>query len=222
MRRYSLGHFVLRVRWLNTMADVNWPELITAACHGNQRAWGTVVEHVRPFLRQAAGRDLAGRVRRRVDPSDVVQRSLLEAWQARATFAGASQAELLAWLSRILERNLRDAVRVHIEADKRSVRQERSLEELRSSGAARPEVFISSELSPQSQVVRREAFARLVQFLDELPPRQRQAVRMRYLERRTLKEIAAHFECNENTAAQLIARGLANLRHRHRHQSPSN
>jgi RNA polymerase sigma-70 factor (ECF subfamily) len=200
----------------------DWPNLIDSAMRGDEPAWRTIVEQLRPHLRQAAARQLAERVRRRVDPSDIVQQSLLEAWNARGTFAGLSKAELVAWLGRIVERNLQDTVRQHIGTDMRTVDRERSLDELRSSGAARPDVFISAELSPRSLLARREALGRLARFLDDLPPRQRQAVRMRYIERRTLNEIAVHFALSENAAAQLLARGLSNLRRRHEQlKSPS-
>ena len=204
------------------MTDSDWGNTIAAAGQGDERAWDAILEQLRPLLRQFADRQLDGGLRRRVEPSDVVQESLAEAWKARAGFKGRSRAELVAWLQAILEHNVQDAVREHIEADKRSVRQERSLDELRSSGAAGPDVFISAEPSPASRLARRESIARLMQFLDDLPPRQREAVRMRYLERRTLKEIATNFECNENAAAQLIARGVSTLRRSLKQlQSPS-
>jgi RNA polymerase sigma-70 factor, ECF subfamily len=204
------------------MSDSDWGNLIAAASQGNEDAWQAIVERLQPLLRQLADRQLDQHVRQRVAPSDVVQDSLADAWKARAGFKGVSKRELVAWLQAILEHNVRDLIREHVEADKRTVNRERSLDELRSSGAARPDVFISAELSPRSQLARREAIGRLSRFLDDLPQRQRQAVQMRYIEHRTLKEIADHFACKKNAAAQLIARGLANLRHHHKQiQSPS-
>jgi RNA polymerase sigma-70 factor (ECF subfamily) len=201
----------------------DWGNLIASAGQGDKQAWDLMVERLRPLLRQLADRQLDGRLRHRVEPSDIVQESLADAWKAREGFKGRSRAELVAWFQAILEHNVQDAVREHIEADKRSVRQERSLDELRSSGAARPDVFISAELSPGTRLARRESIARLMQFLDDLPPRQREALRMRYIEHRTLHEIAAHLNCKTNAAAQLIARGLSNLRRSHEQvQSPSN
>lgn len=199
----------------------DWGKLINSAAHGDEMAWRAIVERLRPMLCQTADRELAPRVRRRVDPSDVVQRSLLEAWQARATFGGSTAGELQKWLCRILEHNLQDVIRQHIQTDMRTVDRERSLDELRSSGAGRLDLFASAGLSPRSTLARREALARLTRYLDDLPHRQRHAVRMRYIERRSLKEIAADFGCNENAAAQLLARGLRNLRRLHEQfQSP--
>jgi RNA polymerase sigma-70 factor (ECF subfamily) len=203
------------------MSDSDWSRLIAAASIGETGAWQRIIEELRPLLRQIADRELDSGLRHRVEPSDIVQESLADAWKAWAVFKGRSKAELIAWLQTILEHNVQDAVREHIEAEKRSVKQERSLDELRSSGADRRDLFASAELSPRSQVARRESLGRLSRFLDDLPPRQRQAVHMRYIERCTLKEIAAGFGLSENAAAQLIARGLSNLRRCHELQSPS-
>ncbi len=203
------------------MPDTNWSNLITAARAGDQRAWQSIVEHVRPQLREAATRQLSRRLRRRTDPSDVVQQSFAEAWVARADFAGSSKAELERWLRRILERNLQDAVRRHIQTDMRSVDHERSFDELVSSGDFRPEVFLADNLSPRSEVARREAVARAVDALDNLPQQQSEAVKMRYLEGCSLAEMAARLNLTENAAAQLLHRGLQNLRRRHEQlQSP--
>jgi DNA-directed RNA polymerase specialized sigma24 family protein len=130
------------------MPDTNWFNLIAAARTGDERAWRSIVEHLRPQLREDAARQLSRRLRRRTDPSDVVQQSLTEAWVDRGQFAGSSKAELEKWLRRILERNLQDAVRRHIQTDMRSVDHERSFDELLSSGDFRPEVFLAEELSP--------------------------------------------------------------------------
>ncbi|MEX2142460.1 MAG: sigma-70 family RNA polymerase sigma factor [Pirellulales bacterium] len=198
------------------MTDPNWPHLIAAALQGDQHAWQTMVEQLRPLLRQTAAGQLPQRVRRRVDPSDVVQQSLLEAWKARAGFGGSSQAELLKWLCRIVERNLQDVLRQHIQADKRSVDHERSLDELRSSGAFRPEVFVASELSPRSELAHREVLSRLVDSVATLSPQQRDAVRMRYFERCSLADMAARLDLTENAAAQLLHRGLQSIRRLYR------
>jgi RNA polymerase sigma-70 factor (ECF subfamily) len=190
--------------------------LIAAAQAGDEFAWQAIVAHVRPQLRASAARQLSPRVRRRADPSDVVQQSLAEAWVARADFAGRSKAELEKWLRRILERNLQDAVRRHIQTSKRSVDHERSFAEILSSGDFRPEVFLADELSPGSEIARRELLACVVSLLEALPRGQREAVKLRYLDRCSLAEMAARLDLNENAAAQLLHRGLQNLRRRYR------
>jgi RNA polymerase sigma-70 factor (ECF subfamily) len=204
------------------MSEPDWSNLIAAAGRSDEQAWQTIVEQLRPLLRQLADRQLDAQVRQRVEPSDVVQESLADAWKGRAGFHGASKGELIAWLHTIVEHNVQDAVREHIEADKRSIKHERSLDELRSSGAFHPEVFVAGELSPRSELARREAVEGVARFLDDLPPQQRKAVELRYFEHCTLAEMASRLQLNENAAAQLLHRGVSNLRHRHEQvQSPS-
>src|SRR5262249_4873566 len=67
------------------------------------------------------------RLQARVDASDIVQQTFLQAHQALAGFRGSTEAELAAWLRQILAHALAHAVRVH-GRDRRDVAREQSLE----------------------------------------------------------------------------------------------
>src|SRR5215470_13680691 len=60
----------------------------------------------RGYLRALAQIELGRRLQGKVDPSDIVQQSLLEAHQDLAALKGKTEAELVAWLRTILTRNL--------------------------------------------------------------------------------------------------------------------
>src|SRR4051794_28295029 len=90
------------------------PELLIGRAHaGDDAALGRLLEMYRNYLRLVA-RSLIGRaLRLKLDLSDLVQETFLEAHRDFPGFAGASEAELTAWLRRILVRNLASQGRHH-------------------------------------------------------------------------------------------------------------
>src|SRR5436309_1023550 len=114
-------------------------------------AQGLPLGRFRSYLRLLAGLHLDQRLRGKVDPSDLVQQTLLQAYQARDSFRGQSQAELAAWLRQILARNLAHAVRDLTRA-KRDVARERSLEQGLEQSSLRLERWLPAEqTSPAEQ-----------------------------------------------------------------------
>src|SRR5262245_39796086 len=83
------------------------------------------LDHYRGYLRALAQIELGRRLRSKVDPSDIVQQSLLEAHQDLANLKGKTEAELVAWLRTILSRNLLNTARDY-GAQKRDIRREQS------------------------------------------------------------------------------------------------
>src|SRR5437764_14385854 len=88
---------------------------------------GLPLGRFRSYLRLLARLHLDPRLRGKVDPSDLVQQTLLQAHRARDTFRGHSEAELAGWLRQILARNLAHAVRDPTRA-RRDVARQRSPE----------------------------------------------------------------------------------------------
>jgi RNA polymerase sigma-70 factor (ECF subfamily) len=67
---------------------------------------GPAVESFRAYLMLLARLQLGGRIKGKLDASDVVQQTLLDAVRQRQQFRGQTAAEMAAWLRRMLACNL--------------------------------------------------------------------------------------------------------------------
>jgi RNA polymerase sigma-70 factor (ECF subfamily) len=174
--------------------------------------FGTKLDRFRAYLRLLAGLQLGPRLRGKVDPSDLVQQTLLEAYQKRGQFRGVSEGEWLAWLRRMLANNLADALRAFDRA-KRDVDQERSLEAALAGSSLRlGQWLLAPEPSPGQEAERHERALQVAEALARLPEPQREALVLRYWEEWPLAEIARHMGRTHDAVASLLKRGLRQLR----------
>jgi RNA polymerase sigma-70 factor (ECF subfamily) len=170
------------------------------------------LERYRAYLSLLARLQLDGRFRQKLDPSDVVQQTLLEAYQKRGQFRGQTPAEEAAWLRQILACNLADAARALGRA-KRDVALERSLDAALGASSCRLEAMLAAEQSsPSQQAVKNEQLLRLAEALTQLPDAQRDAVVLHHLQGCKLAEVAQQLGRSEPAVAGLLHRGLKRLR----------
>jgi RNA polymerase sigma-70 factor (ECF subfamily) len=170
------------------------------------------LERFREYLCLLARLHVDARLRPKLDPSDVVQQTLLEAHQKQAQFRGSTEAEQAAWLRQMLAHNLADAVRALGRA-RRDVDRERSLEAAVEQSSSRIEAWLAAEQSsPSQQAIRNEQLLALAEALAQLPEAQREAVVLHHLQGRSLAQLAAHLGRSESAAAGLLHRGLMKLR----------
>jgi RNA polymerase sigma-70 factor (ECF subfamily) len=175
---------------------------------------GRLLEPYRDYLRLLARLRLDPRLRAKLDPSDLVQQTLMEAYQAMAGWDQHTPAEQAAWLRRILARNLANAIRDFTRA-KRDVNLERSLQaDLDASSIRLASLLADAEPGPAEQAVQNEYLLRLAHALIELPEPQREAIVLRHYENWSLEAISQHLGRTPASVAGLLHRGLKVLRQR--------
>jgi RNA polymerase sigma-70 factor (ECF subfamily) len=170
------------------------------------------LEQFREYLRLLARMQIEPRLQAKVDPSDLVQQTLLKAHQAVEQFRGRTAAEQAAWLRQILANTLANAIRDFARA-KRDVNLERSLEAGLADSSARLEAWlIAPGASPSQQAERNEQLLRLADELARLPEAQREVLLLRHCQGWSLAEIGAHLGRTRASVASLLRRGLQQLR----------
>jgi RNA polymerase sigma-70 factor (ECF subfamily) len=170
------------------------------------------LERFRAYLRLLARLHLDPRLRGKLDASDVVQQTLLQACQALDGFRGGTEAELAAWLRRILARNLAHAAR-DLGRDKRDVARERSLEQVLGQSSNRLGMWLAADQSsPSESAQRKEQAVLLADALESLPEAQREALVLHYWQDWTLPDIGRHLGRTPAAVAGLVQRGLRQLR----------
>jgi RNA polymerase sigma-70 factor (ECF subfamily) len=165
----------------------------------------------RPALKIIAEQEVGPGLRRREDASDIVQRTVLEAFAAFDQFKGLSEAEFSGWIKQILRRNVTNVVRDNF-AGKRDVRREKYIDADEGSVSVTWKQPVGRGTTPSQRLIKAEAALNLAQALDELPEQQAMAVRMRHLEGRGIEEIAEALDKTPAAAAGLLRRGLQSLR----------
>jgi RNA polymerase sigma-70 factor (ECF subfamily) len=183
---------------VRAMADNNWQP-----------------EHYREYLRLLARLRWPARLRARLDPSDLVQKTLLRAHQHRDDLHNQPEAVRMAYLRRTLAATMVDAAR-RLGAGKRDAALERSLETDLEQSSLRLAAWLAAEQSsPSAQAQKREMLVHLAEQLAKLPEGERTALELRYLSEPPvpLAEIAALLRRpGAKAVAGLLARGLARLR----------
>ena len=99
-------------------------ELIRRAQQGESECREELFALLRSYLGFAARAQLESWLKVKVDASDIVQQTMLEAHRDFERFQGESEPQSLAWLRRILLHNVADFVRHYRGTAKRQVRRE--------------------------------------------------------------------------------------------------
>lgn len=187
------------------------------------------IDRYRSYLHVLARAQLHPQLKERLDASDIVQQTLLEAHRDREHFRGENSAQLAGWLRRILGHNVKNALR-DMRRAKRDVARDRPLEARPDAGAGHgagtgalgaalersgldvAAWLAADQATPSEILVGHERLLRLSDGLTALPDAQSQAIVLRYWQSCSLAEIADRMGRSPAAVASLLHRGLAQLR----------
>ncbi len=166
----------------------------------------------RGYLAFLARHHLSNRYNGKVDRSDIVQQTLLNAYSARAQCQGKQEAEILAWLRQILVHVISHATR-ELHTKQRDINREQSIAADLDASSMRIECFLTDkEPSPSQALVRKDRLRIVAAAIESLPEDQRQVVVLRYWEEKSMQEIAELLDKSTYAVAGLRYRAMKELR----------
>lgn len=183
-------------------------ELVEKAVSGDQDALTELLRDQRPGLERHIESSISGQWRSAIDAADIMQITYLEAFLRIDRLNGRNIRAFAAWLRRIAENNLRDAVRM-LDADKRPS----PARQVRPAATGSDDSMVglvnllgAVSMTPSRAVAAGEAKAFLNDALKRLPPDYEQVVRLYDLEGRPAKDVAERMGRSEGAVYMLRAR----------------
>ena len=187
-------------------ASTDWISLLAAARSGDDCALEEVWKQLREYLFLTAD-DIGGHLKPKLDASDIVQQSLLEVHEDLDRFRGQNEAEIRAWLIRLVQRNLIDASRRYLNTQQRDVTREHSLDDIAES--QRPQ---AAGATASSMVRRKEVDEQLLLAVAQLPQRSQQILQLRHQQGLSHAEAGRELGMTEAAARKLWSRTVQDLR----------
>lgn len=183
--------------------------LLKSAAAGDRQAFDQLFQLHRQSLRRLVALRMDGRLRQRLDLSDVVQETQLIAYRRFSDFLKRRPMPFRLWLRRTAQQQVCDAQRMHLDRRRRSVLREEA-------GLSRSSRLLARGLlsgsSPLEKLARREQVRRISTAVAELADTDREIVVMRNVEGLSFEEIAPVLDMQPAAVRQRYGRALIKLR----------
>ena len=170
----------------------------------------TITENRQALRRMIASR-MDQRLRGRVDPSDIIQETLMEAHKRLGEYLENPTLPFLTWLFVLAEQNTISAYRRHIATKKRTTEREHANYFDEPSEDAEGEVVICDLTGPAQMAEKLDRMVQLHKAISMLSPQAQTIVRMRFLEERSLAEIAEVLGISVDAVSKRAMRSLVKL-----------
>lgn len=191
-------------------------QLLANAKAGDSESLSQLFSLYQNYVRMLAQAQIRGRLRVRASESDIVQETFLNASRGFGDFRGNTGGEFVTWLRRILSRRIQYCVQQHVDAQRRDVRREVSLEAIGrwvdQSSVRLETVLQADDPSPATQFVNHENSVRVANALAGLSEDYREVLMLRSIEGLGFPDVADRMQRSPGAVRMLWLRAVKALR----------
>jgi RNA polymerase sigma-70 factor (ECF subfamily) len=187
-------------------------KLLERAKGGDQTAFDDLFQRHRAKLRRVIAFRMDRRVAARVDASDVLQDTYMEAYRRLQKYLQQPGMPFYFWLCWIAREKVVALHRRHLGAEKRAMTHEASLLPVDSSATFVSLVVAGREPSPSQALAKAELAERLRMALGQLDNDERDLVLWRHFEQLSARDMAQLLQISEAAASKRYIRALEHLR----------
>jgi RNA polymerase sigma-70 factor (subfamily 1) len=194
-------------------------ELLSRARSGETEALGELCALYRNYLRMVVRSGLGPKLRERVDLSDVVQEVLLEVVRQFPQFSGETEADVLAWMRRLVGQRLADLGRYHRRVKRGGNAMALQLDAAPECGGSPGDesgrlidLVALSQTSPSQVVSKREQFDVLADALAALAENEADVVWLYFRENLTFEAIGQRLNLSRKSVSRIVGQSLKKLK----------
>jgi len=191
--------------------EANVSELIERARGGDAECRERLFALCRSYLGFVARSQVETWLRRKVDASDLVQQTMLEAHRDFERFQGASEKQWLAWLRKILSHNAADFVRHYRGTAKRQARREVGFRDPADSAAPGAPEPAAPGVTPSQEFLQLDNQLRVTAAMAQLSEDYQEVIVLRNLQRLPFGEVAGRMGRSRPAVQMLWMRAIKKL-----------
>jgi RNA polymerase sigma-70 factor (ECF subfamily) len=196
---------------MSTGDDGTVAGLLERARKGDTAARDRLFTMCRNYLSIVARAHVESWLQAKVDASDLVQQTMLEAHRDFTRFHGATEGEWLAWLRQIVSHNAADFIRQYYKTAKRQAGREVRLGNLENSSVLGLSAIAGDDETPSQQLLRKERELHMADALAQLSEDHREVIVLRNLQRLPFDEVARRMNRSRPAAQMLWMRAIQKL-----------
>jgi RNA polymerase sigma-70 factor (ECF subfamily) len=196
-------------------SDSSDTNLLRRAAEGDPQSLGVLLERHGARLKRMVALRLDPRLQGRLDPSDVIQETYLEAHARLPEYLRQPTMPFFLWLRFLAGQKLVTLHRKHLGTQMRDAGREISLYRGRlpeMTSAALAAQLMGHDTRPSEAAARAELKIRLQEALNSLDPLDREVLALRHFEQLSWAETAQTMEISEGAASKRYVRALKRLR----------